>query len=171
MKILVLNGSPRPEGNTAALADAFKKGAEDAGHSVEIISVGAKKIAGCRGCGYCHTEGQGKCVQQDDMKEVYAALEDAEMLVFASPVYYFTLTAQMQSAIHRTYAVGAPKKLKKTALILSSGSDNVYDASVTQYHAIISYWKAEDAGVYTAYGEQNKSEEKLKELYHFGRSL
>lgn len=171
MKILVLNGSPRPLGNTAALVDAFKRGAEEAGHNVEVLSAGTKKIAGCLGCEYCHTKGQGKCVQQDDMKELYAALEEAEMLVFASPVYYFTLTAQIQSAIHRTYAIGVPGKLKKTALILSSGSDHVYDASISQYRAVISYWKVEDAGVHTAYGNQNKSAEKLEELYQFGHSL
>lgn len=172
MNILVLNGSPRPKGNTSAMVEAFTEGAREAGHTVTNIQVGRKKIAGCLGCEYCHTKENGVCIQKDDMKEVYEALEEAEMLVLASPVYYFTLSGQLQCAIHRTYAIGIPKKLKKAALILSSGADGVYDASIRQYQdAIIDYMELEDAGILTAYDSQNKSDEKMKELREFGRSL
>ena len=63
MKIAVLNGSPHV-GNTSALVKAFMEGAQAAGHEVEEIQVGKMKIAGCLGCGYCHTKGEGKCVQK-----------------------------------------------------------------------------------------------------------
>ena len=78
MKILILNGSPRPNGNTAAMVRAYAEGASEAGHTVHIVNVCQKKIAGCLACEYCHTKGGGKCIQQDDMQEVYPLLEEAE---------------------------------------------------------------------------------------------
>lgn len=172
MNILVLNGSPRPNGNTSALVEAFTEGAKEAGHRVTVIQVGGKKIAGCLGCEYCHSRGNGACIQNDDMKEVYDALKEAEMLVLASPVYYYTFSGQLQCTIHRTYAIGVPAKLKKAALILSSESDGVYEASARQYQdAVIDYMELENAGILTANGSQNKSDAKRKELREFGRNL
>ncbi len=66
MDILVLNGSPRPRGNTAALVDAFAEGAREAGHAVEVLDVARMDIAGCRGCEFCHTKGDGACAIHDD---------------------------------------------------------------------------------------------------------
>lgn len=74
MKILILNGSSRPNGNTAAMVRAYAEGASEAGHTVHIVNVCQKKIAGCLACEYCHTKGGGKCIQQDDMQEVYPLL-------------------------------------------------------------------------------------------------
>lgn len=82
MNILVLNGSPRPNGNTSAMVKSFSEGAKEAGHTVTVLQVGNNKIAGCLGCEYCHTKGDGVCIQKDDMQEVYTALEEAEMLVW-----------------------------------------------------------------------------------------
>ncbi len=101
MKILVLNGSPRKNGNTAALVEAFREGAESAGHEVKIWNVGSMKINGCLGCEYCHGAGAGKCVQNDDMQQIYPDMADAEMVVWASPIYYWSLSGQMQSCITR----------------------------------------------------------------------
>ena len=66
MKITVLNGSPRV-GNTSAMVDAFREGAEKGGHEVCVMHVGRMKINGCLDCEYCHTKGEGKCIQKDDM--------------------------------------------------------------------------------------------------------
>ena len=92
MKIAVLNGSPRAKGNTAGLVAAFKEGAESAGHEVTVVPVGTMDIHGCKACDRCHKEGGGKCVQQDDMQQIYPLLADSDMLVLASPVHYFGLT-------------------------------------------------------------------------------
>ena len=73
MKITVLAGSPRNV-NTTAMVEAFKEGAEGAGHEVTVLNVGKMKIAGCLACEYCHTKGDGECVQKDDMTKVYPAL-------------------------------------------------------------------------------------------------
>lgn len=172
MKILVLNGSPRPDGNTAAMVSAFVEGALENGHDITVVSVCQKKISGCLACEYCHTKGEGKCIQEDDMQEVYPVLADAEMIVLASPVYYHSFTGQLQCAINRIYALDKPKNLKKAALILSSGSDDVYGGAIYEYrNSFLDYLKLEDMGIFTAFKDQNKSEEKLNELREFGRGI
>lgn len=175
MNILVLNGSPRPNGNTAAMVSAFSEGATEKGHQVTTVNVCQKKIAGCLACEYCHQKDSGherRCVQQDDMQEIYPILEEAEMIVLASPVYYHSFTGQLQCAINRIYALDKPKNLKKAALILSSGSDDVYGGAIYEYqNSFLDYLKLENMGIFTAFDKQNKSEEKLNELREFGRSL
>ena len=80
MNILVLNGSPRPQGNTWKMVTAFRESAEKAGHKVNVVNVCRKNIKGCLACEYCHGKGQGQCIQKDDMQEVYGYLRDANML-------------------------------------------------------------------------------------------
>ena len=141
-------------------------------HNISVVPICQKKIAGCIACEYCHTKGGGKCVQQDDMQEVYPLLESADMIVLASPVYYHSFTGQLQCAINRIYALDKPKNLKKAALILSSGSDHVYCGAIYEYqNSFLNYLKLEDMGIYTAFDKQNQSAEKLEELRAFGASL
>ena len=99
MKILVLNGSPRPNGTTKKMVNAFKNGAESASHQVMVADVCQKKIAGCLACEYCHNKGQGACIQKDDMQEIYELLKEAEMLIIASPIYYHGLSGQLKCVI------------------------------------------------------------------------
>ncbi len=170
MKIVVLNGSPRPKGNTAALIEAFKEGAEGKGHQVSVLQVGTMKIGGCKGCEYCHTKGGGTCIQKDDMAEVYPALAESDVLLLASPVYYHGLTGQLQSVVSRFYAVSAPAA-KKWALLLTSGSPNVYAAIETQYRGILGFIQAEDLGIFEYDGKQVGTEAALAEIKAFGASL
>ena len=175
MEILVLNGSPRPNGNTAAMVEAFAEGAREKGHAVHIVPVCQMHIAGCVACEYCHQERSGherQCVQRDDMQEVYPLLDEAEMIVLASPIYYPNFTGQLQCAISRIYALDKPKKLKKAALLLSSGSDHVCSGAIFEYqNSFLNDLHLEDMGIFSAYDRQNKSPEKLEELREFGRSL
>jgi len=172
MKILVLNGSPRRDGNTAAMVNAFTEGARESGHEVYVIDVCQKKIGGCLACEYCHTKGNGQCIQKDDMQEVYHLLEEAEMIVLASPIYYHSFTGQLQCAINRIYALDKPKNLRKAALIMSSGSNHVYCGAIYEYqNSFLNYLKLEDMGIFSAYGKENKSEEKLSELRELGRNI
>ena len=172
MNILVLNGSPRSNGNTKGMIEAFREGSVSAGHQVDVMDVCRMKIGGCLACEYCHTKGGGKCVQRDDMQEVYPLLEETEMIVLASPVYYHSFTGQLQCAINRIYALDKPKNLKKAALILSSGSNHVYCGAFYEYQqSFLNYLHLEDMGIFTAYGKENKSEEKLAELREAGRKL
>ncbi len=170
MKIVVLNGSPRKE-NTTAMVNAFTEGAQEAGHEVEVIQVGKMKIAGCLACEYCHTKGEGKCVQRDDMDKVMPAYLDADVVVFATPIYYFNMTAQMCAAIQRVYAIGKPPKATKAALLLSSGSPNVYSGAIASYKDMLGYMGIEDAGIITVAGAANGTEEKLAEVKALAKAL
>ena len=142
MKVLILNGSPRAKSNSAAFAAAFKDGAESAGHEAEVLNIAKLKIAGCLGCEYCHKVGAGQCVQKDDMQEIYPRLAEADLVVLCSPIYYWSFSGQMQSLITRFYAPGKPAA-KKYAMILSSGSPGVYEAPISQYKSILSYFGAD----------------------------
>ena len=101
MKILVLNGSPRPKGNTAAMVNAFKTGAEKNGNEVVVMNIGTMNIKGCVACEYCHTKGAGACIQKDDMQNVYPEIASADVIIFASPVYYFGFSGQMETALSK----------------------------------------------------------------------
>ena len=158
MNVLILQGSPRKSGNTAWMAEEFKKAAEAAGHRVTLVEVAHKKIAGCLACDYCHGKGNGACVQKDDMQELYPLLKEAEALVLASPIYYFTMSAQLQAAIQRVYSMNKPPKVKKMALLLSSYSPGVYAGATGEYHGIQSYWGVVDAGIVTAKIDEQKTE-------------
>ena len=158
MNILILQGSPRANGNTAWMAEEYRKAAEATGHKVTLVDVAHKKIAGCMACGYCRGKGDGACVQKDDMQELYPLLAEAEVLVLASPIYYFTMSAQIQAPIQRIYCMNKPGKLKKMALLASSYSPNVYDGAIGEYCGILNYWGVEDTGIVTAKNDEQKTD-------------
>ena len=170
MKVLILNGSPRAKSNSVALAEAFAEGARSAGHDVETVNVAKLKVAGCLACEYCHTVGAGKCVQKDDMQELYPKLAEADMILIASPIYYWGFSGQMESVITRFYAPGKPAA-KKYALLLSSGSPGVYDGPVAQYKSFVSYFGAKNVGIKTFCGGSQLTAENLSEMKAFGASL
>lgn len=175
MRILVLNGSPRPMGNTRKMIDAFREGAQTAGHQVDVVDVCRLKIAGCLACEYCHTKENGVCVQKDDMCKVYELLGEAEMLVIASPIYYHGISGQLKCTLDRFYAAAYPSKpphLQKVAMILSSGDADMYDGALFSFKGdFLDYLGLENMGVFTAYGAQNGSEDKCKALRAFGEAL
>ena len=103
-RILVLAGSPRRHGNTDCLADEFIRGAQEAGHETEKIYLKDRKINGCLGCGACQRNG-GSCVQKDDMQEIYEKWLASDVVVLASPVYFYTWSAQMKAVLDRTFAI------------------------------------------------------------------
>ena len=109
--ILILNGSPRANGNTAAMVDAMITGAESAGHTTEKVDIRLLDIRPCTGCYGC-TAGKGDpCVQKDDMNEIYTKLDKADVVVFASPLYWWHFTAQMKTVIDRLFAVAAANNM------------------------------------------------------------
>lgn len=99
-RILIISGSPRLHGNSDILYDEFKRGAIEAGHEVEKINLGAKKINYCLGCGVCNAT--GKCVQKDDMAEILQKMIKADVIVLASPVYFYAMNGEMKTFIDRT---------------------------------------------------------------------
>ena len=169
MKIAVINGSPR-KANTTFMVDAFRQGAEAAGHTVEEFRVGRMDISGCIACEYCHGEGEGDCIQKDDWEKIRPAFTESDMVVFASPIYYFTMTAQIQAATQRMYCIMKPKATK-AALLLSSMSPNVYDGAVGEYKGILGFTGIEDMGIITADDTRNGTEELKEEIVAFASKL
>lgn len=105
-KVLILSGSPRKRGNTSALIEELAKGAREAGARVDTLFLHGMNIQPCTACEGCHEEGSSGCVIDDDMGAVYEALRASDSLVFATPVYWFSVSAQIKTAIDRLYAVG-----------------------------------------------------------------
>ena len=102
-KVLILSASPRKGGNSDLLCDQFLRGAKEADNQAEKIFLRDKKINYCRGCGTCQGNG-GKCIQKDDMAEVLDKMISADVIVMATPVYFYTMNAQMKTLIDRTCA-------------------------------------------------------------------
>jgi multimeric flavodoxin WrbA len=101
------------------------------------------------------------------MQELYPLMAEAEVLVLAAPIYYFTLNAQIQAPIQRMYCVNSPAKVKKMALLMSSYSPGVYDGAKAEYRDICNYWKVEDTGIVTATFDEQKTDatrQKIQDL-------
>lgn len=113
MKILVLNGSPRPSGNTVKMIDHFSRGAGDSGHHVESVDICNLHIRGCTGCEYCHSGKNDTCCQKDDMHIVYEKMKESDMLIIASPIYYHGISGQIKCAIDRFYSVMYKRKIDR----------------------------------------------------------
>lgn len=171
MNILVLNGSPRPHGNTAALVAIFTEQAQKAGHKVSVFQIGNKDIRGCKNCDACRTTLNGNCVQKDDMQEIYPAMRNCEMLVIASPIYYYSLTGQTHCALERIYAFERLPKLKKAALLLTAAGGGFTSAIQTYKDAIIGHMGAKDLGVVKAVGSQSKSAAIQNEIQEIVRKI
>ncbi len=170
MKILVLNGSPRPNGSTVRMIDIFRKAAEKAGHEVTVIPVCRKQIHGCLACEYCHGKGNGTCIQKDDMQEIYPLLRETNMLILASPIYYHGISGQLKCTVDRFYSAlypKAPENLRKVAMFLSSGDPDMFTGAKFSYDGdFLGYLSLEDAGIFT-----NHDPEVLHALEHMAQSL
>lgn len=98
--VLIISASPRKNGNSNMLCDRFAQGAEESGHNVEKVFVAGKNIGYCRGCGVCNNT--HKCVQKDDMTEILDKMVAADVIVLATPVYFYSMDGQMKTFIDRT---------------------------------------------------------------------
>ena len=178
-KIIILNGSPRKKGNTSALVKAFSEGAEQAGNTVTEFFLDSMNIHGCKGCFAGGKNPDSPCVQKDDMDKIYPAYKEADIIVLASPLYYWTISGQLKCAFDRLFAVAEcnpgydnPKK-DSVLLMAAEGSDfgetlYWYD-HLEQYLGWKSIGKVLCSGV-TAVGDiENKAE--LQEAFQLGESI
>lgn len=176
-KIIVLTGSMRKGGNTDLLAQAFAQGASK-NNDVEIISVADYKVNPCIGCNSCFKREGNNCFQNDDMNLIYEKLKSADMLVIASPVYFYGISAELKAVIDRLHT---PMRdgfhIKKLALLLVGAATipELFDAIKLQYQLVLNYFKLEDAGMVLVRGVQDigdiKNNDALKEAYNLGLSV
>lgn len=176
-KVLILSGSPRRGGNSDLLCDEFMKGTKEAGNEVEKIRVAAKKIAPCIACYYCNDH-DGVCVHKDDMAEVLQKMIDADVLVLASPVYFYSIDAQLKAVIDRTVARWLEVKNKEFYYIVTMADVDISSADTT-LACFRGYADCVDGavekgviignGVYTS-GDV-KSTQAMKDAYNMGKSV
>ena len=121
-KVLIISASPRKNGNSQALCEQFAKGAKDAGNEVNLIRIMEKKIRLCYACDGCMRNG-GICVQKDDMAELIKLFEEADVIVLATPIYFYGISAQMKVFIDRTYPIWQHYGEKDVYYIISAGLD------------------------------------------------
>ncbi len=181
MKIVILQGSPNKNGSTAILTEEFKKGAEAAGHEVQRIDVDELDIKPCTGCVACGYE--GPCVQKDDNQFVRSAVLDADMIVFATPLYYYGMSAQLKIVVDRFCSYNSSitrKKMRSALLAVAWNSDNwTLDSLESHYRTLVRYLHFNDQGMVLGRGcgspgmtKNTEYPEKAYELgYNLGRSL
>lgn len=149
-KIIVLNGSPRKNGNTSALVKAFREGAESAGHSVTEFWLGGMNIHGCRGCCAGGKNPESPCVQKDDMEKIYPAYKEADVVVLASPLYYWTISGQLKCAFDRLFAVAEcdPNYTnpRKESALLMAAEGNGFEETVYWYDRLMGHIGWKDCG-------------------------
>lgn len=177
MKILILTGSPRKNGNTEILANAFAEGAKK-NNLVETVSVSDYKVMPCMGCNFCYKSENNQCVQKDDMQKIYSKLVCADMLVIASPVYFYGVSAQLKAVIDRLHTPMRNKfAVKKMALLLVGGANisELFDSLIAQYRLVLNFFNLEDMGTVLAGGVREKGDingsEALKKAFLLGASL
>ena len=148
MKILVLQGSPNTNGSTAMLSREFAAGAREAGHDVEIIDVASLAVAPCTGCIACGYG--GPCAQYDDFDELREQILAADMLVFATPLYYYGMTAQLKAVVDRFCSANphiSGKRLKSALLAVAWNDDSwTFDALEAHYDTLVRYLNLRDCG-------------------------
>lgn len=148
MKIVVLEGSPNRNGSSNLLADCFRQGAEEAGHTVEIIDAAHADIHPCTGCIRCGYE--GPCVQKDEINHIRPKILHADMLVFVTPLYYYGMSAQLKILIDRFCAFNTSiqhKHMKSALLSVAWNSDSwTFEALESHYKTLVRYLNLTDMG-------------------------
>ena len=154
-KIIAIHGSPRKHGNSIYLAKQALKELEDKKYSVEEIFLHDLKIRPCKGCDACRKVIKGHCVIKDDMQKIYKQVLSTDLLLLSSPIYWFTISAQLKLFFDRLYAVhndsfSALKGLKIGIVLTYGDSDPIASGSVNAIRTIqdiASYTQAEIIGM------------------------
>lgn len=175
--VLILSGSPRKGGNSDILCNEFARGATESGNRVEKIRVSELEIGCCRACYYCRDHG-GACILRDDMAEVLQKMIDADVIVLASPVYFYSISAQLKAVIDRTVARWTEVKNKKFYYIVTC-ADGDKRAVMTTLDCMRGYADCVDGaverGVIYGTGVYQKGEisisPAMKQAYEMGRSV
>lgn len=176
-KIIILVGSMRKGGNTQLLAQAFAEGAKKR-NEVEIVSVADYKVNPCIGCNSCFTRENNRCFQEDDMTQIYVKLKTADIVVIASPVYFYGISAQLKAIVDRLHTPMRNEfSIKKLGLLLVGAATlpELFDAIVVQYQLVLDFFHLENIGMVLVRGVKEKGDivgnAALKEAFELGMSV
>lgn len=177
MDITVLMGSPNQNGSTHLLVESFKKGAEEAGHRVHVIDAAHAQVHPCTGCLACGYE--GPCVQKDGMSQLKRQILASDMLVLATPLYYFGMTAQLKSIVDRFCSFNSSlhsAHLKSALLTVAWNNDPwTFEALRVHYQTLVKYCGFADQGMILGTGcgtpFMTKHSHFIQDAYQLGRRL
>lgn len=175
--VLIISSSPRKGGNSDALCDQFRKGAEEAGSRVDKIRLAELTIDYCSACYACKK--LGHCVKQDDMEQVIAKMREADVIVLATPVYFYTMCAQMKTMIDRTLGGAQMPGLENKEFYLIATAADGKDEMERTMDGLRGYIEclpgAKEAGVIYGAGAWQlgdiQGNPAMREAYQMGRSI
>jgi len=179
-KIVILNGSPRKNGNTSALIQKFTEGAESAGHTVTEFFLDQMEIHGCKGCFGGHSSRECPCVQTDDMAKIYPAVRECDVIVLATPLYYWNMSGQIRTAIDRLFALeeGDGNLLRghgRASALLMAAEGNGFEDVLLYYDHLMEHLRWKNLGHVLAGGNGEVGDiagkPELEEAYELGRSI
>ena len=177
MRITILFGSSNRKGSTNILVESFVRGATEAGHECEVLDVCHMDIHPCTGCVACGYE--GPCVQKDDVEQIRTKLLASDMVVFATPLYYYGMSAQLKTVVDRFCAYNSSlnsKHLKSALLTVAWNADDwTFEALEAHYKTLVRYINFEDKGMILGYGcgspAMTQRSRYPEEAYKLGRGL
>lgn len=179
-KIVILNGSPRKTGNTSALVKAFIQGAESAGTTVTEFFLDSMDIHGCKGCFGGHSGRACPCVQQDDMGKIYPAVKACDVMVLASPLYYWSVSGQLKTALDRLFALEEEdgnflRGNGKASALLMAAEGHGFDDAVRCYDHLLEHLQWENLGHVLAGGNMDigdiQGKDEIQQAYALGKSI
>lgn len=179
-KIVILNGSPRRNGNTSTLVKAFTEGAESAGNTVTEFFLDSMDIHGCKGCFGGHSNRECPCVQKDDMSKIYPAVKECDVIVMATPLYYWNMSGQIRTAIDRLFALeeGDGNLLRghdKASALLMAAEGYGFNDVVLYYDHLLEHLGWKNLGHVLAGGNGDVGEiegkPELQKAYELGESI
>lgn len=179
-KIVILNGSPRKSGNTSSLVKAFTQGAESVGNVVTEFLLDGMDIHGCKGCFGGHSSKECPCVQKDDMIGIYHEVKESDVVVLASPLYYWTISGQLKTVIDRLFALeeGDGNRLRgngKSSVLLMAAEGHGFDDAVLYYDHLTEHLMWKNLGHVLAGGNMEvgdiKGKMEIEQAYALGKSI
>lgn len=176
-KVLILSASPREEGNSEILCKQFLSGVESANKEGEIINLRNMSLHYCKACEFC-ARNSGKCIYQDDMAQILEEMIKADVIVMATPVYFYTMDARMKTVIDRSVARYQEIRNKSFYFIITAADDRklALERTVEGFRGYIyCLSKAREKGVIYGTGVLNKGDIKgsyvMKQAYEMGRDI
>lgn len=179
-KIVILNGSPRRKGNTSSLVKAFTEGAESAGNTVTEFFLDSMNIHGCKGCFGGHSSRECPCVQKDDMAQIYPAVKECNVIILATPLYYWNMSGQIRTAIDRLFALeeGDGNLLRgheRSCALLMAAEGNGFEDVLLYYDHLMEHLRWKNLGHVLAGGNGDigdiEGKPELKKAFELGASI
>lgn len=179
-KIVVLNGSPRKNGNTSALVKKFTEGAEKSGNTVTEFFLDSMDIHGCKGCFGGHSSRECPCVQKDDMAQIYPVVKECDVVVLATPLYYWNMSGQIRTAVDRLFALeeGDGNLLRgngRASALLMAAEGNGFEDVLLYYEHLMEHLKWKNLGHVLAGGNGGirdiEGKPELQKAYELGVSI